>query len=406
MSGPWSRQIPPVHTPLSAWALQQAALAGLGVLEDRRPSLQRLLRTMYGADDVLLVDSGTHALDLALRLAAGATRERVIVALPAYTCYDVATAAVGGGMRIALYDVDPNSLAPDLDSLNRTLTAGARVVVVSPLYGIPVDWDAVEQCAARHGATVIEDAAQGHGSVWRGRRVGSLGAISVLSFGRGKGWTGGCGGALLVRRGTDLSGLGATDSLLPGSWPFAGLLAAKGQWALSRPQLFGLAASLPWLHLGETPYHHPDAPRAMPRGAAGLLQGTLALAEREAELRRENGAALLARISSGGACGTPPMRPIRAPAGGAAGYLRFPLRLLRGRAAVADVRSAIRLGLAPGYPTSLAALDAVRERMAPSEHGEGWPGADAIVRELVTLPTHSFVAARDRDALLHLIGAA
>jgi dTDP-4-amino-4,6-dideoxygalactose transaminase len=361
---------------------------------------------MFGADDVLLLDSGTHALEVAIRLAMGVTRDPAIVALPAYTCYDVATAAVGAGVRIALYDVDPNTLAPDLDSLGRALAAGARAVVVSPLYGIPVDWDAVERCVAPHGARVIEDAAQGHGSSWQDRRVGGFGALSVLSFGRGKGWTGGCGGALLTRKGATLAGPVTAPFPLATPWPFAGLVAAKGQWALSRPHIFGFAAALPWLHLGETPYHEPDAPRTMPRAAADLLQRTRELAERESSVRRENGAVLLGRITGDAIAAAGRVRPIRVPADGAAGYLRFPLRLARGLAGASDVRTARRLGLARGYPTSLAALEAVRERMTPLAPGARWSGADEIVRQLVTLPTHSFVTPRDRDALLRLIGVA
>src|SRR5207247_11224127 len=112
---------------------------------------------------------------------------------------DVATAAVAVNARIALYDGHPATLAPDLASLTATLAEGARIVVVAPLYGMPVDWDAVEQCVAEFGALAIEDAAQGHGACWRGRPLGGLARPSVLSFSRGRGWTAGRGGALLVR---------------------------------------------------------------------------------------------------------------------------------------------------------------------------------------------------------------
>ena len=57
---------------------------------------------------------------------------------------------------------------------------------------------AIAEIAERHGLAVVEDAAQGLGATWRGRPLGSFGDVSVLSFGRGKGWTGGVGGALLA----------------------------------------------------------------------------------------------------------------------------------------------------------------------------------------------------------------
>src|SRR5262249_36974288 len=152
-----------------------------------------LLRSRYDARVVHLTSSGTSALQVAIRLARVRAGDGP-VALPAYGCYDIASAAVGADLPIALYDVDPATLSPDLDSLSAVLAGGARIVVVAPVAGMPVDWSGVEQCAGAFGAFLVEDAAQGHGAFLRGRPVGSLGPLSVLSFGRGKGWTGGAGG--------------------------------------------------------------------------------------------------------------------------------------------------------------------------------------------------------------------
>jgi dTDP-4-amino-4,6-dideoxygalactose transaminase len=74
----------------------------------------------------------------------------------------------------------------------------------------------------------------------------------------------------------------------------------------------------------------------------------------------------------------------------------LPLRLRRGRGSLSGQLNAGRHGAAPGYPTTLAALPAVRERLAGPE--TAWPGADALVRELMTLPVHSRVAAADLEA--------
>ncbi|HEV8409910.1 MAG TPA: DegT/DnrJ/EryC1/StrS family aminotransferase, partial [Gemmatimonadaceae bacterium] len=249
-----STRVMPVHTPLSGTALSRAATDTLPWRDDARPRLAGFLQKLYDADDALLLDSGTHALELAIRLALRYLGEPAAVALPAYTCFDVATAAVGAGAPVALYDVDPRTLAPDLATLEHAMAHGARVVVVSPLYGIPVDWDAIETCAARYDAIAIEDAAQGFGSSWKGRAVGSLGRLSVLSFGRGKGWTGGGGGALLARNGITRM-LGPLKEFSPRpAGAFTGFLAATAQWTFGRPSLYGIPASIPWLHLGETNY--------------------------------------------------------------------------------------------------------------------------------------------------------
>src|SRR5207244_6487942 len=139
-----------------------------------------------------------------------------------------------------------------------TRAEGARVIVVAPLFGVPIDWDAIEQCLRGFGALAIEDAAQGHGALWRGAPVGSAGALSVLSFGRGKGWTGGRGGALLMRR-FPLDGHLATARSPGLSHELAALGSATAQSLLGRPALYRLPAAIPFLHLGETRYRAPRA---------------------------------------------------------------------------------------------------------------------------------------------------
>jgi dTDP-4-amino-4,6-dideoxygalactose transaminase len=161
-------------------------------------SLTDELARRYSADHALLCGSGTQALQIAITLAMRQVGDST-VALPAFTCFDVATAAVGARAKIRFFDLDPSTLSPDLSSLEAALARGTRIVVVSHLYGFPVDWDALADLLARYGAIAVEDAAQGDHADWRGRILGSLGPISVLSFGRGKGWTGGSGGAVLVR---------------------------------------------------------------------------------------------------------------------------------------------------------------------------------------------------------------
>src|SRR5207237_3967531 len=256
-------------SPLPLKAVWHTARRVFGSRRDSRPHVRDLLRALYAADDVVLTGTGTHALQMAIVAACRLAGKNLTVALPAFTCFDVATAAVGAGARIALYDVNPATLAPDLDSLRLTLSGGARIVVAAPLYGIPIDWEALEACAVDFGAVTIEDAAQGHGALWRDRPLGSLGRLSVLSFGRGKGWTSGSGGALFLRGGSDLSDrnedtaeqLGEPDGLrecrvLLGMW---------AQSAFGHPSVYSLPAALPWLHLGETRYHDPEPPVRMTR---------------------------------------------------------------------------------------------------------------------------------------------
>lgn len=392
---PFQRQ-PPVHSPIPVAALWHAAGSALGG-RDPRPELAELLKARFAADHAVLTHSGTMALTLAVRGAARWVGEaRPTVALPAFTCFDVATAAVAADLPVVLYDVEPRTLAPDLMSLRAAMIEGARVVVVSPLYGIPVDWEAVEDAARPFGAVIVEDAAQGHGAEWRDRPLGSFGRLSVLSFGRGKGWTGVQGGALLLRHGV----------CSPGDVPLAtaGLpdevsvwARALAQRALAQPSVYGVPSMIPLLELGETRYRRPRPDLAGPtRTAARLLLETRRAADREAESRRAAAFVLAgaARSSAIGAILGPPR-------GAKPGYLRFPMLVGReGRQCMRGER-ARRLGIMPGYPASLASLPAVRARLADSRRS--FPGAEELVRELITLPTHTLIGAGERKAILSIL---
>lgn len=393
------RQLP-AYSPLPQRAVWDAARRVLQSHEDARPRVRELLREMYAADGVLLTGSGTQALQTAIHTMSRLSGDDCAVALPAFTCFDVASAAVGAGVRITLYDLDPDTLAPDLDSLQRALAGGARIVVAAPLYGIPVDWQALETCTAAFGATLIEDAAQGHGALWRDQPLGSHGQMSILSFGRGKGWTASAGGALLLRgRSAPTSGNGDAAGPLRESGVLQEcrvLLAAAAQGAFAHPSRYALPAAVPWLHLGETRYHDPASPARMTRAAAVLLESTRALAAREASTRRANAAFLLERLLSPRG-----VRPIGAPAGSVPGYLRLPLRMRRGLAGFGSAAEARRLGIMRSYPATLATLAPVRERLLPFTNR--WPGAEELVRQLVTLPTHSLLGAGEREALARLL---
>jgi dTDP-4-amino-4,6-dideoxygalactose transaminase len=244
---------------------------------------------------------------------------------------------------------------------------------------------------AAAGALLIEDAAQGAGATLRGRVAGSLGPVSVLSFGRGKGTTGGRGGAVLIReRHASLDGL-REGSLGPGGRGWASLAAAAAQAVLGHPSVYGLPAAVPFLRLGETVYHGARHPAALPRSAVGLLPSSLELEAGELGKRRRNAARLLERIGDSGVL--TPIRPLDA---AAPGYLRLPVLgstpLPTGRRSPGR-----RLGVMRGYPTTLGNLRGFRSRVRNAERR--FPGAEELVARLVTLPTHGRMAEADLGRL-------
>jgi perosamine synthetase len=404
---PLPRCVPPAYSPVP-WAALRATACDYLSRHDPRPAFAQFLCDRYAAGNAQLFASGTQALAAAISAA-----DRVIdgrrgagtrnaVALPAYGCFDIAAAAVAAGVRIVLYDIEPDTLSPDPDTLAMAVVAGARIVVVAPLYGQPVDWAAVEHCCSPYDAIVIEDAAQGHGATWKDRPVGSSGRFSVLSFGRGKGWTGGAGGALLTRGATEMR---STETVRSAD-EIGALLRAAAQCALGDPLMFAVPSAMPWLHIGQTRYNPAGPPAAMARASVRLLERSLAAAEHETAIRRNNAGALVAALA-GLAVERVPAHPhaVRPVPEGKPGYLRFPVRISQGWRGFADPARARRSGIAPAYPATLADLPAVRERLTLPSGVWRWPGAETLVRELVTLPTHSLVTNGDREETIDVLRA-
>ena len=323
---------------------------------DARRRLERLLCDMYGAREALLVGSGTVALPLALKgrrrwHPGGRWRSRPT---PATTWH---RRQMGAGVEVLLYDLDPHTLGPEETSLRRALEREPAAVVVAHLYGYPVDLESVSRLAHGAGTLLIEDAAQGAGGRLRGVALGSLGSLTVLSFGRGKGTTAGAGGALLARDETREPGCwrGRPASSDATEGAGRGLLAA--QWMFGRPALYGIPASIPALRLGETVYHPPRPPSAMSAAAIGALPAALRAADADVEHRRVVAERLAVVARAGGR-----VRVVEPVEGAAPGYLRFPLLPLVGRKAVLDVLA--ERGVASGYPRPL-------EELGPSRTGCG-----------------------------------
>ena len=388
---------PPVYSPLPPDATWRSLLSSAALLPDSRFRLRRTLLRDYSAGAAVLCGTGTQSLQLALRLAYPQLGAGALVAVPAFTCFAVATAVVGVDARVVLYDVDPVTLAPDFDSLLLALREGAQVVVATPLFGMALNWDALEECTAPYGAAIVEDAAQGHGATWDGRPLGSFGTLSVLSFGRGKGWTGGQGGALLLRgaaarRAENIELRDA--SAAAESRVFLSLLAQR---VLGRPALYGIPASIPLLGLGETRYKDPESPKGMSHTAAAAVDTSRDAAQREAEARRKNAAILLQRIPFGSQ-----IREVQTPRNAQPGFLRLPLRLAHGLRGFPIPQRALRLGIAPSYPHPLHLVKQLRARL--QNWSDRWPGASELTRELVTLPTHSLLTSAEREGLVGLIG--
>lgn len=388
------RQLP-VASPISAAALGGAffdLLRGAKGRDRIQARARELVEGEFGSRRVALTDSGTSALVLALRLAAPSGG---VVGFPGYACVDLAAAARFVGIRVRLYDIDPTTLSPDLDSVHRMLKRGVDAMVVAHLFGYAADVASVRELASLAGVTVIEDAAQGAGGSLHERRLGSLGEFSILSFGRGKGLCASGGGALLAMRDVGEERWAACLADLERSAPvrgWSGLAKGAIQWALGRPAMYAIPSMLPWLHLGEMVYHPASEPRAMSLASSSLISSAFALEESDIEARRLNAAAL-----DGMAVEAPRIERIVPIPGSAPGYLRYPVLDLSGRR---EPRAAF--GVVKPYPRTLAEQRELRPVLAENEPAT--PGASMLRSSLFTLPTHSHVDDSDLASLAEWLG--
>ncbi|MEO7040242.1 MAG: DegT/DnrJ/EryC1/StrS family aminotransferase [Gemmatimonadaceae bacterium] len=378
----------PVSSTITARSLIDAIGPALGGGARDRDALGTELKRAFGASDVALVDCGTSALVLALRIA---TREGGTVALPAYACVDIGAAAIFAKLRVRLYDVDPVTLSPDLESVSRVLGEGIDTIVVAHLFGYPANVPGVAALAAAHGVTVIEDAAQGAWGKLLETRLGAFGPLTVLSFGRGKGMTGGGGGALLGMGARYSEAIAAGAARLePSRSGLRTLALTKAQWILGRPSLYAIPSAIPALHLGETIYHPAHEPRGITGVSASLVRAALARANADLAVRRTHAEELDQMAAR-----SRRVRTIRAIPGSVPGYLRFPVRVADARMERSD------LGIVRGYPNTIAELV---ELQASLSGGETLSGARELQRTLVTLPTHAMVNDDDLRDLTSWLG--
>jgi dTDP-4-amino-4,6-dideoxygalactose transaminase len=155
-----------------------------------------LLQQAIGAPKALLTTSCTHALEMAALLLNIAPGDEVIV--PSFTFVSTVNAFVLRGARPVFVDIRPDTLNMDERLIAAKLTEKTRAIVPVHYAGVGCEMDVIGQLAAANDIAVVEDNAHGLFGSYRGRKLGSFGAFSTLSFHETKNITCGEGGALIL----------------------------------------------------------------------------------------------------------------------------------------------------------------------------------------------------------------
>ncbi|MCR4650611.1 MAG: dTDP-4-amino-4,6-dideoxygalactose transaminase [Lachnospiraceae bacterium] len=157
----------------------------------------RWIEEKTGVAKSLLTTSCTHATELAALLADIKPGDEVI--MPSYTFVSTADAFVLRGAVPVFVDIRPDTMNIDETKIEDAITPKTRAIVPVHYAGVGCEMDTIMDIAKRHGLMVIEDAAQGIMSTYKGRALGSIGDFGCYSFHETKNFSMGEGGALLIR---------------------------------------------------------------------------------------------------------------------------------------------------------------------------------------------------------------
>ncbi|MGV2998975.1 DegT/DnrJ/EryC1/StrS family aminotransferase [Streptococcus suis] len=161
-------------------------------------ALEEMIKEYTNSEQVVALSSGTSALHLAMKLAGIKSGDYVF-------CSDVTFSATvnpityEGGVPVFIdseydtWNMDPEALEKAFE-----IYPAAKVVVLVHLYGVPAKIDEIQAICDKHGAILVEDAAESLGATYKGKQTGTFGRHSIISFNGNKIITGSSGGALLT----------------------------------------------------------------------------------------------------------------------------------------------------------------------------------------------------------------
>ncbi len=146
---------------------------------------------------VFLTTSCTHATEMAAILAGIQPGDEVI--LPSYTFVSTADAFVLRGAKVKFVDIRPDTMNMDENKIEDAVTEKTKAIIPVHYAGVGCEMDAIMEVAKRHSLLVIEDAAQGVMSTYKGRALGAIGDYGCYSFHETKNYSMGEGGAIVVK---------------------------------------------------------------------------------------------------------------------------------------------------------------------------------------------------------------
>jgi dTDP-4-amino-4,6-dideoxygalactose transaminase len=148
------------------------------------PKFEKSFASYCGTRSAVALANGTDALQLSMLALGVGQGDEVITAVNTFIATSEAISATGA--RPVFVDNDPRTYTIDVKRIEEKITARTKAIIPVHLYGQPASMDAINEIAARHTLSVIEDAAQAHGASFKGKTAGTLGRLACFSFYPGK----------------------------------------------------------------------------------------------------------------------------------------------------------------------------------------------------------------------------
>lgn len=385
ISSPPLRVVPPAITPVS-----QVSIAK-GIIDHARKKgrrdFRREIQSYLSGTSAATYTSFRRALAACLQTLS-ATREEDVVLIPSFCSSDYHTVIDRIGLTSRRYDVDPTSLAADVDSLRNQSFEDVLAVVAVNVLGYSSPMTTLETMATDRDTYLVEALGYGLGANYNGKRLGTFGDCSVLNFQQGKPIP--VGGGMVVSQ-TD--SIAVTDENRPTVSPNIGVL--SGYALFSHPQLYGLYDSvgnqvLSKLGMVSRPSTHPESKTDVnyepPYRTMSNFQGAVGHSVFEKQTihrnRRAETAAFydreLASVSS-----LTQLTPINGLSDHQ--WVRYPLLCN-----TAENRDTLVDELVAAGIQATALYD------WPPIDGDTHPGGATLQDRLIALPTHPYVSERDR----------
>jgi dTDP-4-amino-4,6-dideoxygalactose transaminase len=157
---------------------------------------EQAFAAMMGSKLALALNSGTSTLHSAYFALGVGPGDEVIV--PTYTWHASITPVIHCAATPVFCDIDPDTLTIDPAEIEKKITPRTKAICVVHVWGNVCDMDKIMAIANKHNIPVVEDASHAHGATWRGRKVGSIGAIGCFSCQGPKPVSGGEAGVALT----------------------------------------------------------------------------------------------------------------------------------------------------------------------------------------------------------------